>query len=360
MLLFPDVAALLLAALLLDAALGDPDWLWRRLPHPVALFGAVISIADQDFNTSDLSPRLKKTYGTAFLAALVAVSFALGLLIEGILRLIPYGEIGIVLIAAIFLAQRSLYDHVARVRDSLARHGLEHNPRNPDRISRKGYAQDNDSGANSCHESDPAFVESALDAARREVAMIVGRDPDLLDEAGVSRASIESCSENFSDGIVAPALWFLLLGLPGLMAYKAVNTADSMVGHKTERHRDFGWASARFDDLVNLPASRLAGFFIAFSAPLARGSIANAFKVMMADAPRHRSPNAGWPEAAMAGALDLALAGPRRYRGYAVEDPFMNEKGRREADADDITRALRVYCGACAIQAAVVGVVAAL
>ncbi|NRG18625.1 cobalamin biosynthesis protein [Rhizobiales bacterium] len=322
MLLFPDIAVLLFAALLLDALVGDPDWLWRRLPHPVALFGAVISIADQDFNTPDLSPRLRKIYGAVFLAAFVAVSFMLGLLIEGILRLIPYGEIGIVLMAAVFLAQRSLYDHVARVRDALAKHGL--------------------------------------DAARAKVAMIVGRDPKTLDEAGISRASIESCSENFSDGIVAPAFWFLALGLPGLIAYKAINTADSMIGHKTDKHRDFGWASARFDDLVNLPASRLAGLFIALSAPLARGSIATAFRIMKADASRHRSPNAGWPEAAMAGALGLALAGPRRYSGYEVDDPFMNENGRREARADDITRALRVFAGACVIQAAIIGIIAAL
>lgn len=322
MLLFPDIAVLLFAALLLDALVGDPDWLWRRLPHPVALFGAVISIADQDFNTPDLSPRLRKIYGAVFLAAFVAVSFVLGLLLEGILRLIPFGEIGIVLIAAVFLAQRSLYEHVARVRDALAGRGL--------------------------------------DAARSEVAMIVGRDPKTLNEAGISRASIESCSENFSDGIVAPAFWFLALGLPGLMAYKAVNTADSMIGHKTDKHRDFGWASARFDDLVNLPASRLAGLFIALSAPLARGSVAAAFKIMRADASRHRSPNAGWPEAAMAGALGLALAGPRRYPGYVVDDPFMNESGRREARADDITRALRVFAGACAIQAAIIGSIAAL
>lgn len=322
MLLFPDIAVLLFAALLLDALVGDPDWLWRRLPHPVALFGAVISIADQDFNTPDLSPRLRKIYGAVFLAAFVAVSFVLGLLLEGILRLIPFGEIGIVLIAAVFLAQRSLYEHVARVRDALAGRGL--------------------------------------DAARSEVAMIVGRDPKTLDEAGISRASIESCSENFSDGIVAPAFWFLALGLPGLMAYKAVNTADSMIGHKTDKHRDFGWASARFDDLVNLHASRLAGLFIALSAPLARGSVAAAFKIMRADASRHRSPNAGWPEAAMAGALGLALAGPRRYPGYVVDDPFMNESGRREARADDITRALRVFAGACAVQAALVGIIAAL
>jgi adenosylcobinamide-phosphate synthase len=316
MLLFADAALLLFLALLLDALVGDPDAVWRRVPHPVMIFGKVIEIADQDFNTRDLSDRQRKTYGTVFLVSLVACSLLVGGLLEVILRGIPHGQIGIVVIAAIFLAQRSLYDHVAAVRTGLSNEGLN--------------------------------------GGRKAVSMIVGRDPQSLDEAGVSRAAIESCAENYADGVVAPAFWFLVLGLPGLLAYKAVNTADSMIGHKNERHRDFGWASARFDDLVNLPASRIAGMTIVLAAPFLGTRPGAVLRIMLRDAGRHRSPNAGWPEAAMAASLGLALAGPRRYPGYTVDDPFMNEEGRREATAADIGRALRMLVASCCVLSAFV------
>jgi adenosylcobinamide-phosphate synthase len=174
--------------------------------------------------------------------------------------------------------------------------------------------------------------------------MIVGRDPERLDEAAVCRAAIESLAENFSDGVVAPAFWLGVGGLPGGAAYKAVNTADSMIGHKTPRHRAFGWAAARFDDFVNLPASRLAALLIVLAAFFVRGaSSAAAWNTMRRDARKHRSPNAGWPEAAMAGALGLALAGPRVYDGVTVDDAFMGEGGRRDATSADIRRALGLY-----------------
>jgi adenosylcobinamide-phosphate synthase len=320
MLLFSDAAFLLLVALALDALVGDPPALWRHVPHPVTLIGKVIEIADQDFNAAEASEASRKAYGAVFLASLVAVSLLVGLLLEAILRALPFGEIGIAVVAAVFIAQKSLHDHVAAVRDGLAEGGLE--------------------------------------GGRRAVAMIVGRDPQQLDEAGVARAAIESCAENAADGVTAPALWFLLLGLPGLIAYKAVNTADSMIGHKTDRHRAFGWASARFDDLVNWPAARLCGVAIAATAPLSGRSVAECMATMRRDAPKHRSPNAGWPEAAMAAVLGLALAGPRAYPGYTVDDPFMNEGGRREATAGDISRALKVFRHAMALQAGAVALLA--
>jgi adenosylcobinamide-phosphate synthase len=176
--------------------------------------------------------------------------------------------------------------------------------------------------------------------------------------------AIESAAENFSDGVVAPAFWFLLLGLPGIITYKAINTADSMIGHLTSRHEEFGWAAARLDDLVNWPASRIAGSLIALAAPLGRGSIAKSFRLMRAEAGKHRSPNAGWPEAAMASAIDVALAGPRRYAGVIVNDPFINATGRRDAKPTDIGRALKVYLGAWALLFLIVsvpaGIIAAL
>jgi adenosylcobinamide-phosphate synthase len=208
------------------------------------------------------------------------------------------------------LAGRSLYDHVAAVAVAFERHGLA--------------------------------------AARAAIKKIVGRDPESLDEAGLSRAAIESAAENFSDGLVAPALWFALLGLPGMLACKAINTADSMIGHRSPRYRDFGWATARLDDLVNWPAARLSGLLIALAAPLAGGAIGEALRTMFADARKHRSPNGGWPEAAMAGALGIRLLGPRTYGGSVADDPFLNAAGR-DATPADIWRALRVYLGAWAI-----------
>ena len=190
----------------------------------------------------------------------------------------------------------------------------------------------------------------SLDEGRRAVAQIVGRNPNALDEAGVARAAIESLAENFSDGVVAPILWTALGGLAGGALYKAINTADSMIGHKDERHAAFGWAAARLDDLVNLPASRLAALWLILAAAtIPRASAREAAHAVRRDASHHRSPNAGWPEAAMAGALGLKLAGPRVYGETLVEDAFMGE-GRREADAADIRRALRLFTRACAIQ----------
>jgi adenosylcobinamide-phosphate synthase len=194
-------------------------------------------------------------------------------------------------------------------------------------------------------------LEASLDGGRRAVAKIVGRNPDVLDEAGVARAAIESMAESFSDGVVAPILWIALGGLVGGALYKAINTADSMIGHKNDRYIGFGWAAARLDDLVNLPASRLAALWLIMAALLTGGASArDAARAVWRDAARHRSPNAGWPEAAMAGALGLKLAGPRVYGETLVDDAFMGS-GRREAAAADIRQALRLFTRACAIQA---------
>ncbi len=321
MLLFSDALFLLFAALVADALIGDPDLLWRRWPHPVVLIGKVIGFLDRTLNRDGLTRERRKLHGVVALVILVAIGIGLGCAIEYAARLLPFGQILTVAVAAVFLAQKSLYLHIAAVRDGLRTDGLA--------------------------------------GGRKAVAMIVGRDPETLDEAGVSRATIESCAENFSDGVVAPAFWFAVLGLPGLIAYKAVNTADSMIGHKTERHGAFGWASARFDDLVNLPASRLSGLLIALAAPLAGGSPMAALRTVRQDARKHRSPNAGWPEAAMAGALEIALAGPRSYPGYTVEDPFLNASGRTSATAQDISRALNLLKGSCLLLALFVLVLAA-
>jgi len=304
---------LLLAAIVIDAILGDPDWIWRRLPHPVTWFGALIGVCDRTFNRDTASPMLRRLAGMIVVVVLVALAWSAGVLVERLALLLPYGVVLIPIIASVLLAGRSLYVHVARVLN--------------------------------------AFHSGGLEAARTAVSMIVGRDPESLDRPGVTRAAIESTAENFSDGVVAPAFWFAVFGLPGLFAYKMINTADSMIGHRSARHEAFGWAAARLDDLVNLPASRLAGFLIAMAAPFVGGTIKQSMLVMLDDARKHRSPNAGWPEAAMAGALGIALAGPRRYGELLVEDAFLYDGGRHEAGPGDIAHALKILRVATALGA---------
>ena len=305
---------IVIAALAFDALIGDPEWLWRRAGHPVAWIGALIGALDRRFNRQDQSQQQRKLAGIAVTAAMVAISAAVGVLVQTTLQQLPMGNLVVALIASIFIAQRSLYQHVAWVRS--------------------------------------AFAEGGLAGARKAVARIVGRDPEQLDEAGICRAAIESCAENFSDGVVAPVFWMALLGLPGLIAYKAINTADSMIGHRSERYQSFGWAAARLDDLVNLVPARLSALLLAIAAPIAGGSVGTSLRVVKRDATKHRSPNAGWPESAMAGALGVALAGPRRYATHMVDDPFLNAEATSRIVPDDIGRALDLYAAACVIEAA--------
>jgi len=314
----PDILFAVLIALVADALIGDPDAIWRRIPHPVTWIGALIKRLDRSLNRDEDGFARRKAMGVAALAVAIAVTGMLAWLLESALAQFPLAPLWVGLFASVLIAQRSLYDHVARVS--------------------RGFAQDGVSGA------------------RRAVSMIVGRDPDSLDEGGICRAAIESAAENFSDGVVAPVFWFVLFGLPGLVIYKAVNTADSMIGHRSPRFLAFGWASARLDDLLNLAPARLAGLLVALGAIAVRASPGKALAVMWRDARLHRSPNAGWPEAAMAGALGLALAGPRRYASGVVDDPYLYAEGRREAKPRDIDRALRVMLAACGFGWALVAV----
>ncbi|TCP90609.1 adenosylcobinamide-phosphate synthase [Rhizobium sp. PP-CC-2G-626] len=310
---------ILAAGLAIDRVVGDPDWLWRRLPHPVVLFGTAIAACERRMNQSHLSEEQLRRRGVVAISGLLLLSAAIGLLIHVALSSLGLAGAAIeALIVAIFLAQKSLSDHVLRVAAGLQ--------------------------------------EGGLLGGRRAVAMIVGRDPESLDEAGVCRASIESLAENFSDGVVAPLFWYAICGLPGLLAYKTLNTADSMIGHKTERYLHFGRASARLDDVANLPAARLSMLLIAGGAWWRLGQRAgrDALSVALRDQGLHRSPNSGWPEAAMAGALNLQLAGPRLYAGGRVEEPMMNAAGRPVATADDILRGVRVFHAACTLTLAAV------
>ncbi len=369
--------ALALLAMLIEAVVGYPDRLVHAIGHPVIWIGKLISRLERGLNcdckvpdivvsrsgddsvTSPLEGEvgsrsdpgggyasggntplpnpppqggrefcsgnarkvLPRLPGIAALIILLVIVGAIAFVAQWALGLLPLGLIAVALIASSLIAQRSLHDHVARVATALETGGL--------------------------------------DAGRNAVSQIVGRDPASLDEAGVARAAIESLAENFSDGVVAPVFWLALGGLPGAAMYKAANTADSMIGHRTPRYQHFGWAAARLDDLLNLPASRLAAvLLIAAAALTSREAAMQAWAAVRRDAPHHRSPNAGFPEAAMAGALALKLAGPRIYSGVRVEDACMGD-GRREASAADIRAALALYRRADAVLIALLAIIAA-
>ena len=309
-------------ALLIEAIVGYPDWLLRAIGHPVTWIGRLIAVLDCMLNRDDMRHAGRRTAGIIALLVVVGVAAGAALALERSLLVLPFGLAAAAIVASTLIAQRSLHDHVARVATALEQDGVA--------------------------------------AGRKAVSRIVGRDTGALDEAGVARAAIESLAENFSDGVVAPLFWLAAAGLAGGTTYKAVNTADSMIGHRTPRHAAFGWAAARVDDLVNLPASRLAALLIAAAAAVSPGSSArDAWRALVRDAPRHRSPNAGYPEAAMAGALGLALSGPRVYGGVPLDDAIMGS-GHRAATAADIRAALLVYRRADAMLIAMTGLLALL
>lgn len=275
---------MLIIAMLLDAILGEPEWLWSRFKHPAALMGKAVEKLDGLLNTGEN----RKAAGVLAISILVSAALVIGFAFASL----PLGQIFEIILAAILIAQRSLVAHVQNVAQALSR---------------------------------------GLPEARRSVSMIVGRNTEDLDESSISRAAIESGAENFSDGVIAPAFWFLLFGLPGIMAYKVINTADSMIGFKNERYLHFGWASARLDDVVNFIPARISGALIC----LAHWS-GKAWKLMLTEAKNHRSPNAGWPESATAGVLDIALSGPRSYDGKIIETPWLNATGRKDLTRVDI------------------------
>ncbi len=323
-------ALALFLALVLDALFGEPDWLWKRVPHPVVLLGRFIGWQDRRLNLESKPDWRRRQAGIVMLIRLLfIVAFFTVLPLMGLWSLHPVLAVLFqVVVGAVFLAQRSLYDHVAAVAAPLA--------------------------------------TDDLPAARTALSMIVGRRTDDLDEEAISRAALESLAENHADGVVAPAFWFLLGGAPGIALYKAINTADSMVGYKTERHRAFGWASARLDDAVNLAPARLSVGLVALgvlAAKLLRYPVVLCYPkyaLIGVDARTHASPNAGWPEAAYASALGIALGGPRTYRDHTVDAPFINAGGRRALSARDIRAGLSLFHATCGATGVVVLIIAML
>jgi adenosylcobinamide-phosphate synthase len=315
-------APLALLALLIELMVGYPDRLTRAIGHPVTWMGHLIGELDRRLNRDTASAEARRQAGAVAILVLIAVVGGLAFLVEQSLLLLPLGFIAVGTLCSTLLAQQSLFSHVARVANALG--------------------------------------EGGVAAGREAVAEIVGRDTADLDEAGIARAAIESLAESFSDGVVAPVFWMVIAGLPGAAVYKAINTADSMIGHRTERYKDFGKIAAQLDDLVNLPASRLSALLIIVAASLTSGASAKgAWRAMRRDASRHASPNAGYPEAAMAGALGLALAGPRSYDGARVDDAWMGD-GRREVNGADIHAALGLYGRADGILIAIVFLLTAI
>ncbi len=275
-------------AMLLDACLGEPNWLWSRLPHPAVLMGRAIKWGDDRFNRG----MMRRLRGVLLVCALASVAITLGWVLTAL------GPIAETLMAAILIAQRSLCDHVQAVATGL---------------------------------------RQSLSQGRHAVSMIVSRDTSQMDQSQICRAAIESAAENLSDGVIAPVFWFAIAGLPGLMFYKMINTADSMIGYRTPKHQAFGWAAARLDDVLNLAPARLTALMIA----LLGGQIRD-WTAIVKDARQHRSPNAGWPEAAMARTLGIALSGPRSYHGETTQFPWVNDAGRIPLMAPDIDAAIRI------------------
>jgi adenosylcobinamide-phosphate synthase len=309
-----DPLVLLLMALLAEAIFGEMRFLFRLVRHPVAVIGGAVAWLDRKLNREQRSEGVRAFRGLLALILVAGAAAGIGLAVAWLSRNHPFGWVVEFPLVVALLAQRGLYDHVRAVAIAL---------------------------------------DESLEAGRREVAHIVGRDPEQLDSPGVVRAALESLAENFGDGVIAPVFWYALFGFPGLLVAKAVNTMDSMIGHLTPRHRAFGRWTARADTALNFFPARFAGLFLALAAPLTRRADAKlgpALKVMLRDAAKHRSVNAGWPEGAMAGALGLALAGPRRYRETVVEDPWIGD-GTAQATANDIRRGLRLYVAACTVNA---------
>jgi adenosylcobinamide-phosphate synthase len=308
--------------MMIELCAGYPQALLRAIGHPVTWIGRLIAALDRSLNRDTANLRWRRAAGIVAILLLLGIVGTVAFVVQHELLRLPFGLIAVAVIASTLIAQRSLHQHVADVATALERGGVI--------------------------------------AGRAAVAKIVGRDTDALDAAGVARAAIESLAENFSDAVVAPVFWMAIAGLPGAALYKAINTADSMIGHRTPRHEAFGWAAAKLDDLVNLPASRLSALLLVAAAALGKSaSAAAAWRAVLRDASRHRSPNAGYPEAAMAGALELSLAGPRVYGGVTIDDATMGD-GRRDAIAADIRRALTLYRYADAILIALVAAIAGI
>ncbi len=313
-----DVLFASIFALILDALFGDPDWLYRRLPHPVALMGRAISRLERWAFSWVARDKALYLSGLGIMVGLMLAALLIGFALQWLCLRLPYGWILLGILMSSLLAQKSLADHVGNV---------------------------------------GAGLDQGLEQGRAAVSHIVGRDTKALDQHGVARSAIESLAENFSDGVVAPVFWALFFGLPGMLAYKMINTTDSMIGYKSERYLHFGRFAAELDDAVNWLPARLSGLLIAIaSLSMSGGNLRKSLKAMRRDARNHRSPNAGWPEAAMAGALDMRIAGPRSYHGETAEGSWMGD-GTPDLTSRHIKTAIGLFWRSCLLLLLIVAVI---
>ena len=304
---------ILLIALVLEAYIGEASYIFRFITHPVELIGSVISLLDRKLNRKKRSNTDRTIRGLISLLIIISLSLIMGYIISWLSLNHPWGWVIELILTTTLLAQRALYNAVQRVAISLQR--------------------------------------NSTDTSRKTVSHIVGRDTSKLDNYGVARAAIESLAENFSDGVIAPVFWYILFGFPGLLIYKAVNTMDSMIGYRTIQYKAFGYFAARFDDAMNIIPARLSAFFLILASIFVpTANPIRALKIVLRDATKHQSPNAGWPESAMAGALNLTLAGPRHVKGNVLEAPWIGE-GSAKVTHLDIKRSLYLYTVACLINA---------
>ena len=313
---------ILVLAIVLDMLVGDPDWIWRKVPHPVVWFGQVISTLDRYLNRIRDDRQTRKNFGALAVFIMLAIAMLAGLIFSYV-----FGYMGVIgfaieiVIVAISIAQKSMSDHIKNIIAPLSSGDIE--------------------------------------GARYAVSMIVGRQTSAMNASDVTRSSIESLAENFSDGVVAPVFWYALFGLPGILMYKMLNTADSMIGHKTVEYEDFGWASAKLDDLANWLPARLSALLIAVAARISIGpkSFKDAIWTVLNNASLHRSPNAGWPETAMAGALGIVLSGPRSYGDKITHEPYLNPTGRLELTHLDLEKSCKLFWLSCILEAVFIVVI---
>ena len=310
-------ASAMLVAMAVDWAVGWPGALYRRIGHPVTWIGALIRWLDRVLNREGDPDLMRRAMGVLAAFIVIGLAAAAGFVVQSQLSGGWVAVLGIGVLAWPLVATRSMHDHVAAVAKPL--------------------------------------IAGDMKAARYAVSMIVGRDPTALDKAGVARAALESLAENTSDGIIAPLFWGAIFGLPGIAAYKAINTLDSMIGHRTPRYNAFGQASARIDDLVNLAPARLTGVLFALASTRPRACLS----VMWRDARHHRSPNAGWPESALAAALNIRLSGPRVYHDHTADEPWLNATAA-DPTPQDIVRGLSVYRRAMGLTAVLLAAIAGL
>lgn len=308
----PDPFFILLIALMLDWYFGEPEALWSRFPHPIVMFGKAVSFADKRLNSPEDSSGNQYKKGAIGISLLLFAALIGAFLLQWLISF--FGFLGFFIelfIVFVLLAQKSLADHVEAVADGLKEDGLK--------------------------------------GGRKAVSMIVGRDPSRLDKAGVSRAAIESLAENFSDGVVAPVFWYAVFGLPGIIVYKMINTADSMIAYRNEKYLCFGRVAAQIDDLANWLPARISAVLISLGSGMLNGVVAfrNSMIVALRDSGLHRSPNAGWPEAAMAGGADIALGGPRIYSEETVQQAYLNSSGKRDLGVTDIKQTIQIFALAC-------------